>query len=139
MREEGFSALYRGLVPGLFLILVTPSGIPVSAPAHGAIQFTAYEELRNIFVDLKSRGSTVHRETPDQLLNSVDYAVLGASSKIAAILLSYPFQVIRSRLQQRPGGDGVPRYIDSLPVMWPGGGILFSFALYVPRCLADMV
>ncbi|XP_057420855.1 folate transporter 1, chloroplastic isoform X1 [Lotus japonicus] len=106
MREEGFSALYRGLVPGLFLQV-----------SHGAIQFTAYEELRNIFVDLKSRGSTVHRENPDQLLNSVDYAVLGASSKIAAILLSYPFQVIRSRLQQRPGGDGVPRYIDSWHVV----------------------
>lgn len=27
------------------------------------------------------------------LQNSVDYAILGASSKLAAILLSYPFQV----------------------------------------------
>uniref|UniRef100_A0A0R0KYZ9 Uncharacterized protein n=1 Tax=Glycine max TaxID=3847 RepID=A0A0R0KYZ9_SOYBN len=105
MREEGFSALYRGIVPGLFLV------------SHGAIQFTAYEELRKVIVDFKSKGSTVDNQNPDKLLNSVDYAVLGATSKLAAVLLTYPFQVIRARLQQRPSGDGVPRYMDTLHVV----------------------
>ncbi|XP_058766839.1 folate transporter 1, chloroplastic-like isoform X2 [Vicia villosa] len=105
MREEGFSALYRGIVPGLFLV------------SHGAIQFTAYEELRKTIVDFKSKRSEIQNQNPDQLLNSVDYAVLGATSKVAAILLTYPFQVIRSRLQQRPGGDGIPRYMDSWHVV----------------------
>ncbi|KAH1260298.1 Folate transporter 1, chloroplastic [Glycine max] len=98
MREEGFSALYRGIVPGLFLV------------SHGAIQFTAYEELRKVIVDFKSKGSTVDNQNPDKLLNSVDYAVLGATSKLAAVLLTYPFQ-------QRPSGDGVPRYMDTLHVV----------------------
>ncbi|KAL5173229.1 Folate transporter 1, chloroplastic [Glycine soja] len=98
MREEGFSALYKGIVPGLFLV------------SHGAIQFTAYEELRKVIVDFKSKGSTVHNQNPDKLLNSVDYAVLGATSKLAAVLLTYPFQ-------QRPSGDGVPRYMDTLHVV----------------------
>ncbi|TKY55857.1 Folate transporter 1 [Spatholobus suberectus] len=106
MREEGFSALYRGIVPGLFLQV-----------SHGAIQFTAYEELRKVIVDFKSKGSTVHNQNPDKLLNSVDYAVLGATSKFAAILLTYPFQVMRARLQQRPSGDGVPRYMDTWHVV----------------------
>ncbi|XP_006599354.1 folate transporter 1, chloroplastic-like isoform X5 [Glycine soja] len=106
MREEGFSALYKGIVPGLFLQV-----------SHGAIQFTAYEELRKVIVDFKSKGSTVHNQNPDKLLNSVDYAVLGATSKLAAVLLTYPFQVIRARLQQRPSGDGVPRYMDTLHVV----------------------
>ncbi|KAF1872101.1 hypothetical protein Lal_00012322 [Lupinus albus] len=97
MREEGFSALYRGIVPGLFLV------------SHGAIQFTAYEELRNVLVDLKNKRSKIHHQKPDKLLNSVDYAVLGATSKIAAILLTYPFQ-------QRPSG-GVQRYTDSWHVL----------------------
>ncbi|XP_017417640.1 folate transporter 1, chloroplastic isoform X4 [Vigna angularis] len=105
MREEGFSALYRGIVPGLFLV------------SHGAIQFTAYEELRKVIVDFKSKRSTVHNQNPDKLLNSVDYAVLGATSKLAAILLTYPFQVMRARLQQRPSGDGVPRYMDTWHVV----------------------
>ncbi|CAJ1942467.1 unnamed protein product [Sphenostylis stenocarpa] len=106
LREEGFRALYRGIVPGLFLQV-----------SHGAIQFTAYEELRKVIVDFKSKRSTEHNQSPDTLLNSVDYAVLGATSKLAAILLTYPFQVMRSRLQQRPGGDGVPRYMDTWHVV----------------------
>ncbi|KAG2408759.1 Folate transporter [Vigna angularis] len=105
-REEGFSALYRGIVPGLFLQV-----------SHGAIQFTAYEELRKVIIDFKSKRSTFHNHNPDKLLNSVDYAVLGATSKLAAILLTYPFQVMRSRLQQRPSGDGVPRYMDTWHVV----------------------
>ncbi|KAL9327086.1 hypothetical protein ACSQ67_007731 [Phaseolus vulgaris] len=105
LREEGFSALYKGIVPGLFLV------------SHGAIQFTAYEELRKITVDFRSKRSTVRNQNPDKLLSSVDYAVLGATSKLAAILLTYPFQVMRSRLQQRPSGDGVPRYKDTWHVV----------------------
>ncbi|TYK27314.1 folate transporter 1 [Cucumis melo var. makuwa] len=38
---------------------------------------------------------------PESMLkNSGDYAVLGGTSKIAAMLLTYPFQVIRARLLQ---------------------------------------
>ncbi|GMN29306.1 hypothetical protein TIFTF001_002389 [Ficus carica] len=105
MREEGWIALYKGIVPGLFLV------------SHGAIQFTAYEELRKVLVDFKSRKSTEKSRSSDSVLNSFDYAALGASSKIAAMLLSYPFQVIRARLQQRPSNEGVPRYMDSWHVV----------------------
>ncbi|XP_008812194.1 folate transporter 1, chloroplastic isoform X2 [Phoenix dactylifera] len=54
---------------------------------------------------------------PGLLLNSFDYATLGASSKIGAILLTYPYQVIRARLQQRPGSDGIPKFRDSWHVV----------------------
>ncbi|KAJ4822990.1 Folate transporter 1, chloroplastic [Turnera subulata] len=102
LREEGWRALYKGLVPGLFLV------------SHGAIQFTTYEELRKIVVDYKSKG---RESTKGNQLNSIDYAVLGGSSKVAAIIVTYPFQVIRSRLQQRPSVEGIPRYMDSWHVM----------------------
>ncbi|CAN1813995.1 Folate transporter 1, chloroplastic [Linum perenne] len=49
--------------------------------------------------------------------NSADYALLGASSKLSAILLTHPFQVVRARLQQRPGVDGTQRYINSFHVV----------------------
>ncbi|XP_008366787.2 folate transporter 1, chloroplastic isoform X2 [Malus domestica] len=105
IREEGWAALYKGLLPSLFLV------------SHGAIQFTAYEELRKIVVDFKSKRRRTHSGSADTVLNSVDYAALGGSSKVAAILLSYPFQVIRSRLQQRPSSEGIPRYMDSWHVV----------------------
>ncbi|KAI9109685.1 hypothetical protein K1719_019315 [Acacia pycnantha] len=105
-KEEGLRALYRGIVPSLFLQV-----------SHGAMQFMVYEELRKVIVDLKSKESKMHHQNPDKLLNSMDYAVLGATSKIAATLISYPFQVLRARLQQRPSVDGIPRYMDTWHVV----------------------
>ncbi|XP_076897845.1 folate transporter 1, chloroplastic-like [Bidens hawaiensis] len=104
LKDEGWRALYKGLSPGLFLV------------AHGAIQFTAYEELRKIIVDFRHKQNSSSDSSSD-LLTTGDYAALGASSKLAAILATYPFQVIRSRVQQRPSIDGVPRYIDSRHAM----------------------
>ncbi|XP_065851223.1 folate transporter 1, chloroplastic isoform X2 [Euphorbia lathyris] len=104
MREEGWSALYKGLVPSLFLV------------SHGAIQFTAYEELRKVVVDYRSKQKN-YGSSDIHVLNSFDYAVLGGSSKVAAMIVTYPFQVIRARLQQRPSMDGVPKYMDSWHVV----------------------
>ncbi|XP_031260748.1 folate transporter 1, chloroplastic isoform X1 [Pistacia vera] len=106
MTEEGWTALYKGIVPGLFLQV-----------SHGAVQFTAYEELRKAIVDYKNKKRKQNPDSVDNILNSVDYAILGGSSKVAAILLTYPFQVIRARLQQRPSSDGIPRYMDSWHVV----------------------
>ncbi|XP_056163063.1 folate transporter 1, chloroplastic-like isoform X1 [Syzygium oleosum] len=106
MKEEGWRALYKGIVPSLFLQV-----------SHAAIQFTSYEELRKVVIELKAKGRKEGLESADKMLNSVDYAILGASSKLAAILLSYPFQVIRTRLQQRPCTDGTPRYMDTWHVV----------------------
>ncbi|RYR35189.1 hypothetical protein Ahy_A10g050320 [Arachis hypogaea] len=36
--------------------------------SHGTVQFTAYEELRKVIVDIKHRGSKRHRQNPDDLL-----------------------------------------------------------------------
>ncbi|XP_018441258.2 folate transporter 1, chloroplastic isoform X2 [Raphanus sativus] len=105
IKEEGPRALYKGILPALLLQV-----------SHGAIQFTAYEELRKLIVDFKDKRRN-SESTSDNLLNSADYAALGGSSKVAAVLLTYPFQVIRARLQQRPSTNGTPRYIDSLHVM----------------------
>lgn len=106
MKEEGWRGLYKGIVPSLFLQV-----------SHGAIQFTVYEELRKVIVDFKSKRRKQNPDRANNLLNSADYAILGGSSKIAAMLLTYPFQVIRARLQQRPSGNGIPRYVDSWHVI----------------------
>ncbi|KAB2618105.1 folate transporter 1 [Pyrus ussuriensis x Pyrus communis] len=87
IREEGWAALYKGLLPSLFLV------------SHGAIQFTAYEELRKIVANFKSKKK-------QNGFWKFDYAALGGSSK-----------VIRSRLQQRPSSEGIPRYMDSWHVV----------------------
>ncbi|GAY42633.1 hypothetical protein CUMW_068420 [Citrus unshiu] len=136
MKEEGWSGLYKGIVPrrykvanvsGRLLVpVVKPPGVyqrfwnpayMVGRVSHGAIQFTVYEELRKVIVDFKSKRRKQNPDRANNLLNSADYAILGGSSKIAAMLLTYPFQVIRARLQQRPSGNGIPRYVDSWHVI----------------------
>ncbi|KAG2546112.1 folate transporter 1, chloroplastic-like [Panicum virgatum] len=105
LKEEGFLALYRGIGPGLLLV------------THGAIQFTAYEELRKAMIFMKTTQTRTEDRGGEESLNSIDFAALGASSKVAAILLTYPYQVIRARLQQRPGSDGTPKYSNSWHVV----------------------
>ncbi|KAK6150608.1 hypothetical protein DH2020_015540 [Rehmannia glutinosa] len=106
LKEEGWRALYKGLMPGLVLQVT-----------HGAIQFTAYEELRKMVINLRTDESERNSDMADNSLDSFDYAILGAASKLAAVVLTYPFQVIRARLQQRPSIEGIPRYMDSLHVV----------------------
>uniref|UniRef100_A0A453HBN3 Uncharacterized protein n=1 Tax=Aegilops tauschii subsp. strangulata TaxID=200361 RepID=A0A453HBN3_AEGTS len=80
-KEEGWRALYRGIGPGLLLV------------THGAIQFTAYEELRKAMISAKSKQTRGDDKGSEDLL------------------------VIRARLQQRPGSDGIPKYSDSWHVV----------------------
>ncbi|CCG84930.1 protein of unknown function [Taphrina deformans PYCC 5710] len=76
-RQEGLKGLYRGLLPSLFGV------------THGALQFTLYEMLKNRRAD-RSPGTTA---------TTADFLQLSAASKILATVMTYPYQVFRSRLQ----------------------------------------
>ncbi|XP_070208526.1 solute carrier family 25 member 32-like isoform X1 [Littorina saxatilis] len=81
-KEEGMRGLYKGFVPGMLGI------------SHGALQFMAYEELKTIY--------NQYREQPlDTRLGSGEYILFAAVSKMFAASLTYPYQVIRSRLQDQ--------------------------------------
>ncbi|XP_061182310.1 solute carrier family 25 member 32-like isoform X1 [Saccostrea echinata] len=81
-KYEGVLGLYKGFIPGMFGI------------SHGAIQFVCYEEMKTKYNNFKQRPI-------DYRLNSAEYIAFAALSKIIAATVTYPYQVVRSRLQDQ--------------------------------------
>jgi len=92
VREEGIMALYKGAIPALMLV------------SHGGIQFVTYEFLKGHFGAYKkaTRSNDIDQiGVWERLQDSLGYLSMGAVSKIIASTVTYPVQVIKSRLQQR--------------------------------------
>ncbi|KAI9923552.1 hypothetical protein MW887_008561 [Aspergillus wentii] len=94
LRSEGVVGFYRGLLPALFGV------------SHGALQFMAYEKLK---VYRSSRPAVLfaasgHDDNHDvsnarRKLGNLDFFLVSSLSKIFAGCVTYPYQVLRSRLQ----------------------------------------
>lgn len=94
-REEGFIGFYKGFIPALFGV------------SHGVVQFATYEELKKITLSWKN---------PGQSLDHSDVLVIGGVSKVFASAATYPYQVVKSRLQERPVGN-VAKYSGVIDVI----------------------
>lgn len=81
-RFEGIRGLYRGFVPGIFGV------------SHGALQFMAYEELKRYYIEHYG----LRRE---ERLGTLAYLGCAATSKLFAAVITYPYQVVRARLQDQ--------------------------------------
>ncbi|KAK7886489.1 hypothetical protein WMY93_026110 [Mugilogobius chulae] len=81
-RQEGLAGLYKGYIPGLF------------GTSHGALQFMAYEELKRDYNKYKKAPS-------DAKLSALEYITMAALSKLFAAATTYPYQVVRARLQDQ--------------------------------------
>lgn len=77
---DGIKGLYRGFIPGVFGV------------SHGALQFMAYEEMKKFYHSYYGAGSQ---------LGTLEYLVFAALSKLFATTLTYPYQVVRARLQDQ--------------------------------------
>ncbi len=108
-RAEGVPGLYRGIAPSLFLV------------SHGALQFAAYEKLKRWWTAAAAAGGDdavglePGRAPGGRPAEPSAFACawLGVASKIFASTVTYPSQVVRSRMQQRgaasdrgPAGGG---------------------------------
>ena len=102
MQEEGVTSLYRGIGPALLLV------------SHGSIQFLAYEKCKEELLKRRTEiaeasAAPGRRTKPVYELNANDLVIASTASKICAILGTYPYQVVRSCMQQRAvvGGEAL--------------------------------
>ncbi|ORY91498.1 mitochondrial carrier domain-containing protein [Leucosporidium creatinivorum] len=90
-RQEGIRGLSKGMVLALFGV------------SNGAIQFMTYEELKRWRQEVKRKrlgvGAT---EEEVKALTNTEYILMSGSAKLIAIGITYPYQVIRSRIQYQP-------------------------------------
>ncbi|KAK4686514.1 solute carrier family 25, member 33/36, partial [Tremellales sp. Uapishka_1] len=94
IKKEGLAGLYRGL---------SASYLGVT---EGVIQWVLYERFKKI------GKSTIHPDAPKQSWPSYIGSIVGASggAKAVASLITYPHEVIRTRLRQPAPANGVVKY-----------------------------
>ncbi|KAJ5902494.1 hypothetical protein N7495_003022 [Penicillium taxi] len=149
--KEGIPGFYRGLFPALFGV------------SHGALQFMAYESLKK----MRSRsldnehGHGADTANIETRLGNLDFLALSGLSKLFAGCVTYPYQVIRSRLQsyeaqalyrgaadaifkiwQREGLPGFykglgPNLLRVLPSTWMTFLVYENTKAFLPRMMAN--
>ncbi len=93
VKEEGFRALYRGIVPA------------VTLTSNSAISMLVYEQLRKLMLRLLpsvTSDSGAKEKFPVSLA-----LLMGGLSKSISTVSTYPLMLIRSRLYQRATDDAI--------------------------------
>lgn len=117
-RFEGLSGFYRGLVPSLLGV------------SHGALQFMAYEQLK-IYRTRNLRGG--RRD-----LSAIDYLMLSGLAKVFAGSTTYPYQVVRARLQMYGADSAYKNARDVVGQVWRREGLRGFYKGLGPNLLRVM-
>ncbi|KAJ7276375.1 peroxisomal membrane protein [Mycena haematopus] len=87
-REGGIQAFWRGIGPALVLVI------------NPVLQYTAFEQMKNFLVARRTaKLRAAGLATAVAVLTDWDFFLLGALAKLLATSLTYPYIVVKSRLQ----------------------------------------
>ncbi len=107
LKTEGIGGFYKG------------AAVSLLGNSHGAVQFAVYEPLKNIWRNYLARDQP-SAEKEEKLGNTATLVISG-SAKVVAGTVTYPYQVLKSRLQtyhsekrfgkggKRGGGEDIER------------------------------
>lgn len=101
---EGLKGFYKGLIPSLILV------------SNPAVQFMVFERLKPRLMAYLQR----------KRLSAMDAFLLGAVAKLVATLVTFPYLLVKSRLQAK-GTQGVVKYagfIDAVTKIYGTDGIV---------------
>jgi len=104
LAKDGLAGFWRGIGPALVLVI------------NPVIQYTVFEQLKNALVRSRlatmRRGAVRPQGSASAVLNDWDFFMLGAVSKLVATGTTYPYIVVKSRLQA--GHERAERYKSAL-------------------------
>lgn len=91
LKTDGILGLYKGILPGLFGTL------------NGTIQMVCYESLKNYWLKRLERQAKENGSSGDVApkLDTSHFSVFSSCSKVIATVCTYPFQLVRARLQDQ--------------------------------------
>ncbi|KAI6090931.1 mitochondrial carrier [Hypoxylon rubiginosum] len=96
LRSEGWRGFYRGL------------GISLVGVVHGAVQFAVYDPVKRLYFARRRRSrllsrpqaeSSNEKQQQQERMSNEATIVISSVAKLVAGATTYPYQVIRSRLQ----------------------------------------
>ncbi|KAJ1918292.1 hypothetical protein H4219_002689 [Mycoemilia scoparia] len=85
IKEDGVLSLWQGVIPALILVI------------NPIIQYTVFEQIKN-------------RLQSTRKLGNLDFFFLGAVSKLVATVVTYPYIVVKTRMQLRQSKNESERY-----------------------------
>ncbi|EIN10759.1 mitochondrial carrier [Punctularia strigosozonata HHB-11173 SS5] len=92
LRKDGIGAFWRGIGPALVLVI------------NPVLQYTVFEQLKNILIKRRTAVLRAAGQTAAvAILTDWDFFFLGALSKLVATSVTYPYIVVKSRLQAGQG------------------------------------
>ncbi|KAL1729376.1 mitochondrial FAD carrier protein [Schizophyllum commune] len=121
-RTEGVPGLFRGTTLALFGV------------SNGAIQFMLYEEMKGWAFERKRKrweeerrrrveGEGGEWDPNTAKLSNTAYTLMSGSSKLGALVSTYPYQVVRSRMQNDPTGATYPTIPETIKRTWAREGV----------------
>ncbi|EEU44727.1 uncharacterized protein NECHADRAFT_71843 [Fusarium vanettenii 77-13-4] len=109
LSTEGVRGLYRGL------------GVSLIGVSHGAVQFAVYEPAKRWYYARRQERHGVPRDAP---MTPEATVVLSSAAKLVAGAVTYPYQVLRSRLQNYEADERFGRGIRGVVVrIWKEDGL----------------
>jgi solute carrier family 25 folate transporter 32 len=112
-KTEGVAGLFKGTSLALFGV------------SNGAIQFTTYENMKKWGFERKRRKLLESGAPPssgDDKLSNTAYTIMSGASKLWALTLTYPYQVVRSRLQNNATAHLYPTITATIKRTWAEEG-----------------
>ncbi|KAI9824669.1 MAG: hypothetical protein M1819_000822 [Sarea resinae] len=128
LRQEGIKGLYRGL---------SASYLGVS---ESTMQWVLYEQMKMFLARREQRmlASGRVRTTWDQTVDWVGKIGAAGSAKFFAAIITYPHEVVRTRLRQAPTQNGQLKYtglIQCFSLIWKEEGFASMYGGLTPHLL----